>query len=100
PHGRPSSVTDATPYSAPCGFSTRMRYFDAPKRKTTSNSGQAAGMQGVIVSRSPWRWTPRIDSTATRYSHAAEPVYHDHPPRPVCGGAPYTSPAVTYGSIL
>jgi hypothetical protein len=33
-----------------------------------------------------------------RYIHPAEPVYHDQPPRPVCGGDAYTSAATTYGS--
>ena len=39
-------------------------------------------------------------SSATRYSQLAEPVYHVQPPRPVCGGAPYTSAQTTYGSTL
>ena len=29
-----------------------------------------------------------------------EPVYHVHPPRPVCGGRAYMSAAITYGSTL
>ena len=29
---------------------------------------------------------PRSDSTIRRYIHAADPVYHVHPPLPVCGG--------------
>ncbi len=29
--------------------------------------------------------SPRRDSTISRYIQPAEPVYHVHPPRPVCG---------------
>jgi len=30
----------------------------------------------------------------------AEPVYHVHPPRPMCGVSAYTSAETTYGSAL
>ncbi len=36
-----------------------------------------------------------MDSSPTRYIHAAEPVYQVQPPRPMCGACVYTSAATT-----
>lgn len=41
---------------------------------------------GSISTCVPWMRMPSMVSTPTRCIHPADPVYHDHPPRPTWGG--------------
>jgi hypothetical protein len=60
-----------------------MRYLAEAWRYTTTKDGHFAGMHGSSRSLCPSTCNPSIASRATRYSHAAEPVYHVQPPRPL-----------------
>ena len=55
----------------------------------------AAGTRGRILNLSPSSFSPKRDSTRSRYIQPAEPVYQVQPPRPTCGTTAYTSAATT-----
>src|SRR5207253_1503517 len=98
--GTPSSVAVATPRQRRAGLDTAISYRLSRNFHTIPYSGHDEGMHGSTMNVSPRRRRPRMLSTPARYIHPAEPVYQLHPPRPACGGRAYTSPAITYGSVL
>jgi hypothetical protein len=79
------------------GVCTRSRTRSTRPRSLSviSAPGHSGGRQGAKHSRSARNTSPRIDSTAARYSQAAEPVYQLQPPRPSYGACEYTSPGIT-----
>ena len=80
-------IETAWPSPASASLSTAIRYCVSPNRYAVNGlPSRSAGTQGAMCSRSASRRSPSSDSTISRYSQPAEPVYQVQPPRPACGG--------------